>query len=120
MNEGNVEAAGNGGTLSNNVTCPFYAVSETIPEEDWQVTCIPFDAEGCLDYSPPTIVTPSPSPMASLTPAPTKDSYTKPHPKGMNMHMKPPKGKGRYKGSKSITSKSKASKSKSANSSQRN
>jgi hypothetical protein len=122
MYEDDVEAAGNGGTLSDNVTCPFYAVSETIPEEGWQVSCIPFDADSCLDYTPLPTTSPSLSPTASLTIAPTIGSFDKkPHPKGMNMHMKPPtKGKGLSKASKSYASKSKASKGKSAKSSRRN
>ena len=98
--EEDVVASNNGGSVDSNLTCSFIAVSDTIPEEDRQVTCIAFDADGCdgntdapsmspvVEVSPsqsPTTspslsptVSPSTPPVASSSPSPTTGSSTDP------------------------------------------
>lgn len=110
----NAVAFGNGGTVQDSLTCPFFALSETIPELDSQVTCLPFERDGCLNYGmpltstptwQPTVVPPSPLPSHAPTWKKTKLSHH-----GMKMKMMGMHGKGFLSKSESYSSKSKASK----------
>mmetsp|Transcript_5940 Transcript_5940/g.12194 ORF Transcript_5940/g.12194 Transcript_5940/m.12194 type:complete len:555 (-) Transcript_5940:97-1761(-) len=71
----------NGGSVDESLACSFFAVSNTIPEEDRQVTCVSFDAEACeeesdapslLPSSIPTTPSPTPEPTAVDTASPTR------------------------------------------------
>ena len=83
----NVVASGNGGSASGNQTCSFLAVSETIPEEDRQVTCVDFDAGGCEEV-PETMEPTTAPPNATLYPTPSPSSVKDhPSPKAHKMKM---------------------------------
>jgi hypothetical protein len=63
----------NGGTSDASLTCSFLALSEdTIPENEEQVVCFPFDNDECkgvyMDQSNAPSVLPSSPPSLSLTP----------------------------------------------------
>ena len=68
----------NGGSVGESLTCAFLAVSDNIPEEDRQVTCVPFDAEACEEGSDAPSLSPSLLTSPPPTPEPTSLSSDAP------------------------------------------